>query len=134
VSESFEVSTILPASPARIYRAWLNGDAHAAFIGANAEITPEVGARFSMWDGYIEGQNEELEPDRRIVQSWRTTEFPAESPDSRLAIVLEKVEGGTRLTLFHTGLPEGQGEQYRKGWEEHYFARMREYFSPSEQT
>jgi uncharacterized protein YndB with AHSA1/START domain len=129
VSESFDVSTILPASAQRIYRAWLSSEEHAAFIGASAEINPGVGGRFSMWDGYIEGVNEELEPDHRIVQRWRTTEFPPESPDSRLEIVLEEVAEGTRLTMYHTEIPEGQGDQYREGWEEHYFEGMREYFS-----
>ncbi len=134
MSESFEISTVLPASAERIYQAWLSSDEHAAFIGASAEIRPEVGAKFSMWDGYIEGRNEELELNRRIVQSWRTTEFPAESPDSRLEIVLDEVEGGTRLTLYHRDLPDGQGERYREGWEEHYFEAMREYFTPGEQS
>lgn len=132
MSESFEVSTVLPASPESIYKAWLSSDEHTAFIGAGAEISAEVGARFSMWDGYIEGVTLELEPNRRIVQSWRTTEFPPESPDSRLKIVLEEVEEGTRLTLYHTELPEGQGQQYQEGWEEHYFKGMREYFTSGE--
>ena len=80
MSESFEVSTVLPASAERIYKAWLSSDEHAAFIGASAETSSEVGARFSMWDGYIEGVNEELEPSHRIVQRWRTTEFPPREP------------------------------------------------------
>jgi uncharacterized protein YndB with AHSA1/START domain len=129
--ESFEVSTVLPAKAERIYQAWLSSEEHAAFIDASARILPEVGARFSMWDGYIEGVNEELEPNRRIVQSWRTTEFPPDSPDSRLEIVLEEVEGGTRITLHHSNVPEGQGKQYREGWVEHYFEHMRRYFSGS---
>jgi len=133
VSESFKVSTVLPASAERIYEAWLNSNEHAAFIGSSAEIDAAVGGRFSMWDGYIEGVNEQLEPNHRIVQSWRTTEFPPDSPDSRLEIVLEEGEAGTRLTLHHTELPEGQGEQYRDGWEEHYFEGMREYFSQGEE-
>ena len=43
--------------------------------------------------------------------------------------MLEEVEEGTRLTLIHSEIPEGQGEQYRQGWEEHYFEGVREYFS-----
>jgi len=132
VSESFEVSTVLPASAHRIYEAWLSSNEHADFIGASAEINPAVGGKFSMWDGYIEGVNEELEPNQRIVQRWRTTEFPAESPDSRLEIMLEEVEEGTRLILIHSEIPEGQGEQYREGWEEHYFEGIREYFSSND--
>lgn len=129
MAESFKVSTILPASARRIYDAWLSSKEHAAFIGAGADIAPEVGGRFSAWDGYIEGVNEQLEPYHRIVQSWRTTEFPPDSPDSRLEIVLEEVEGGTRITLFHSNIPAGQGQGYKEGWLEHYFEPMKRYFS-----
>lgn len=129
MSESFEVSTVLPVSAERIYEAWLSSAEHSAFIDASAEIEREIETSFSMWDGYIEGVNKELEPNHRIVQSWRTTEFPPDASDSRLEIVLEEVEGGTRMTLYHSNLPGGQGDQYRVGWEENYFEPMRRYFS-----
>ncbi len=70
-----------------------------------------------------------LEPNHRIVQSWRTTEFPPESPDSRLELILEEVEGGTKLTLRHSNIPEGQGQMYKDGWVEWYFEPMQAYFS-----
>ena len=37
------------------------------------------------------------EPNRRIVQAWRTTEFPSSGPDSRLEVLLEETEGGTKV-------------------------------------
>jgi uncharacterized protein YndB with AHSA1/START domain len=129
MSDSFEVSTLLPASPERVYGAWLSSEEHGAIIGASAETAPQVGARFSMWDGYIEGTNLQLEPYHRIVQSWRTSEFPPGSPDSRLEIVLEEVEGRTRITLIHSSIPDGQGEGYQEGWVEHYFEPMKRHFS-----
>jgi uncharacterized protein YndB with AHSA1/START domain len=133
MSESFEISTVLPAPPARVYAAWLSSDEHAAMTGASdgsgAEIDPRVGGAHSAWDGYITGTTLELEPNRRIVQAWRTVEFPADSPDSRLEIVLDAVDGGTRLTLKHSAIPDGQGVSYESGWVENYFEPMREYFS-----
>jgi activator of HSP90 ATPase len=66
------------------------------------------------------------------VQSWRTSDFPEESEDSRLEILLEEAEGGTKLTLIHTQIPEGQGEEYRRGWEEFYFEPLSQYFSKQE--
>jgi len=129
MSDSFEVSTVLPAPPARVYAAWLSSDEHTAMTGASAEIDPLIGGAHSAWDGYITGTTLELEPDRRIVQAWRTVEFPADSPDSRLEIVLDAVDGGTRLTLKHSAIPDGQGASYESGWVENYFEPMREYFS-----
>lgn len=130
MSESFEMSAFFPGiAPERLYRAWLDGEAHAAMTGSPAQVDSQAGGRFTAWEGYISGANLELQPFRRIVQAWRTTEFPAGSPDSELVILLEEEESGTRLTLVHSQIPDGQGESYRQGWEEFYFAPMQEYFS-----
>jgi uncharacterized protein YndB with AHSA1/START domain len=133
LSDAFEISTVLPAPPARVYAAWLSSAEHAAMTGgsagSSADIDPRVGGAYSAWDGYITGVTLELEPDRRIVQSWRTVEFPADSQDSRLEIVLEPVTGGARLTLKHSDIPAGQGASYETGWVENYFEPMQAYFS-----
>jgi hypothetical protein len=42
--------------------------------------------------------------------------------------VIEPAEGGTLVTLSHSDIPRGQAESYESGWEESYFAPMREYF------
>jgi activator of HSP90 ATPase len=127
--DSFEVSTVLPAKAQRIYEAWLDGARHAAFTGAAASGKPTVGARFTAWEGYIEGINVELEPYSRIVQHWRTSEFPTGAPDSLLVVQLEpEGDDSTRITLRHTHVPEGQGESYRQGWIDHYFEPLRRHF------
>ena len=96
-TESITLWEIFPASPREIYDAWLSS-AHGKMVGSTATVDPRVGGAFTAWDGYIRGTTLELEPYRRIVQAWRTTEFSAASPDSRLELLLEQVEGGTRLT------------------------------------
>ena len=116
--ESIEVSVVLPTGPRQVYEAWLNSDAHAAFTGR----------AFTAWDGYIQGKNLELEPFTRILQSWRTTDFPAASPDSQLEVLLEAEGNGTRLTLRHTNIPDGQGDSYQQGWVDYYFEPMKTYF------
>ncbi len=60
------------------------------------------------------------------MQSWRTTEFPPESPDSRVEITLEPTLGGTLVTLLHTDIPVGQGDRYRQGWNEYYLTAPQE--------
>jgi uncharacterized protein YndB with AHSA1/START domain len=129
MSEAFEISTVLPAPPDRVYAAWLSSDQHAAMTGGSADIDPRVGGKHSAWDGYITGTTLELDPSRRIVQSWRTAEFPADSADSRLEIVLDLAGVGTRLTLNHSDIPDGQGASYQSGWVENYFEPMKNYFS-----
>jgi uncharacterized protein YndB with AHSA1/START domain len=130
VTESFEVFTFIPGvSAERVYRAWMDSKEHGDFTGGEAEIDPRVGGRFAAWDGYIQGTTLALEPHRRIIQTWRTTEFPPGSPDSRLEVVLEDEGGGARVTLIHSDIPEGQGESYRQGWDESYFTPMQAYFA-----
>ena len=78
---SYTLSTVIPASPAEIYRAWLDSVAHSEMTGGEATMSDQVGADVSAWDGYITGRNLELVPGERIVQSWRTTEFDDEFED-----------------------------------------------------
>ena len=97
--------------------------------GNPANVDGNVGGNFTAWDGYIFGSTLELEPGQRIVQAWRTSEFPDDAPDSRLEILFEEVPGGTKVTLIHTDMPEDQAGSYRQGWEDFYFKPMKEYFS-----
>ncbi len=129
--ESLRITAILPATPEEIYSAWLDATEHSEFTGGKATIEPGIGGKHTAWDGYISGQTLELLPGRKIVQTWRTTEFPPDAEDSRLELLLEsRGEGGeTTLTLIHTNIPVGQGAQYKDGWGEHYFEPMRAYFA-----
>jgi len=97
--------------------------------GSQAEVEGRSGGPFKAWDGYIWGKTIELEPNRRIVQAWRTSEFPEDSPDSRVEILLEEVPDGTNVILNHTEIPDGQGDEYKQGWDDFYFTPMRAYFS-----
>ena len=127
--ESIEVAAEFKVSPKRLYEAWLDGKQHSAFTGgAQASVEARVGGEHTAWDGYIWGKIVTLEPHRRIVQTWRTSEFPEGSEDSQLEVLLEPTPGGTRLRLVHTRIPDGQGDRYRDGWDENYFRPMRSYF------
>lgn len=130
-TESFEVSRIIPATPERIFNAWLDSSEHAKFTGMAATIDRTVGGGFTIGDGYIQGSTIELEPHRRIVQSWRSTEFPEGAAPSRLEVYLEPAEGGTLVRIVHSEIPQGQSDRYLKGWGEYYFDPMTEYFSES---
>ena len=125
----FSVSDVIPASSDAIYDAWLSSDEHSAMTGGLAEIDPQVGGRYSAWDGYIEGETLELEPKRRIVQSWRTSNFTEEHADSQIEVVLERADGGTRVTVNHTTVPDTQRGYQDGGWQKSYFDPMREYFA-----
>jgi uncharacterized protein YndB with AHSA1/START domain len=127
--ESFRVSTVLPVSARRLYDAWLDAEEHAGFTGGAASVEARVGGKHTAWDGYIEGKILDLVDGERIVQSWRTAEFPRGAPDSRIEVLLREVETGTEIAIVHIDIPEGQGARYQSGWVEHYFDPMRDYFA-----
>jgi activator of HSP90 ATPase len=128
MKNGFTISEIIPAKASEIYNAWLNSEGHAAMTGSLAHVDGKVGGKFTAWDGYIFGRTLELTPNQRIVQVWRTSEFPDDSPDSHVEILLEEVPGGTKVTLTHSDMPEDQVDSYRQGWDDFYFKPMKSYF------
>lgn len=127
--DAIELSVFLPATAKQIYDAWLSSEEHGAFTGGTAVIDPKIGGKFKVWDDYITGTTLELEPYRRIVQAWRTPDFPADSQDSKLEVLLEETTEGTTLTLLHHDIPEGQGTDYEQGWNDYYFEPLKDYFT-----
>jgi len=130
---SFTLTTTIPASPQEVYEAWLDSLAHTEMTGGEANLSGEIGAEVSAWDGYISGRNLELVSGERIVQSWRTSEFSDEHEDSIITLTLEEVEDGTRLTLEHTNVPDEQKSYEEGGWQENYFEPMVAYFTERKQ-
>jgi activator of HSP90 ATPase len=126
--ESVVLDMWFPVEPKVFFKAWLDSRAHGAFTGSAASIEPRVGGAFTAWDGYIRGKTLELDPPRRILQAWRTSDFPDGAPDSLLELQLDPISGGTQLTLRHTGIPEAQGVDYAQGWLDYYFEPMQTYF------
>jgi uncharacterized protein YndB with AHSA1/START domain len=127
--DALRVTTAIPVAPTTLYFAWLDGAQHSAMTGSPAKIEPVVGSKFAARDGYISGKLVTLDLGRRLIMSWRTTDFPRDAHDSRVEIHFEGLGAGTRVTILHTEIPEGQGEKYRVGWMEQYFTPMRAHFS-----
>jgi activator of HSP90 ATPase len=127
MKNDFTLTANFDTMPETIYKAWLSTTGHTSMTGSPAKIDGSVSGEFTAWDGYIWGTFLELDENKRIVQLWRTAEFLEEHQDSHVEILLEEVSGGTKLTLVHTKVPEGQ-DGYIKGWEDFYFTPMKEYF------
>lgn len=125
---AFELRHHFNVNPAQIYAAWLDSAQHSRMTGGQAECSHEIGGSFTAWDGYIEGKNVALKSNQEIVQSWRTSEFGEKDEDSIVALHFNTHENGTELVLNHKNIPEGQ-MQYKKGWLEHYFIPMENYFN-----
>ena len=129
MSFKFTVSSVVPATPIAVYDAWLNSKAHGAVTGTKAKASNTVGGKWSASDDYCFGVNLELVPGKKIVQSWRSTDFADDDRDSRISLDLKPVAGGTKLTLLHSSIPDSQADTgYKEGWMDYYFEPMKQYF------
>ncbi len=124
----FKLSVTIKAPAELIYKTWLNSKGHREMTGSEASISDQVGTSFSAWDGYISGENLELETNKRIIQTWRTTEFKKNQEDSLVEIeLIPNDKLSTKIVLTHTNLSD-QDEHFKKGWKDFYFIPMKKYF------
>jgi activator of HSP90 ATPase len=118
--------TELEAVPSRVYQALMNSQEHAAFTGMEVTIDPQVGGVFETFDHEASGMFLDLEKDKRIVQSWRHTEFPA-GFYSVVHIDLEPTEKGTRVNFNHIGVPEESSGWLTEAWKKVYWNRLKDF-------
>ena len=129
MTKKFTVSDVVPAKPKAVYDTWLDSRGHARMTGGGkAKASPKVGAKHTARDGYIMGVNLELVPGKRIVQSWRSSQFTADDKDSKISVTLKPDAGGTKVILLHSGVPDSH-MGYNEGWRESYFEPMKAYFA-----
>jgi len=119
---------LIPASHQEVYDALLDSKKHSEFTGSKAKGKPEVGAKFTAWDGYISGKILELDEGKRILQEWVTTEWPAGYPPSKVEFTFNEVDGKTELTMVHSDVPIDQKEELQQGWIDFYWEPLKNYF------
>jgi activator of HSP90 ATPase len=119
--------------PQEVYDALVDPRKHAEFTGAKATGQAKVGAKFTAWDGYITGKHLQLEPGKRLVQEWSTTEWPTGAQPSRLEWTFVRKSDGTEVTLLHSEVPSDQAESYRQGWIDYYWEPLKQYFEDQQE-
>ena len=120
-----EQERVFAATPAELFLAFADPKLHGAFTGSAATGRARAGARFTAWDGYISGRTIEVEPGRRIVQEWRTTDWPDGALPSRLDLSFFDHPRGARVVLRQTDVPRTQARGYRDGWSDYYWKPLR---------
>ena len=108
-----------------IYETLMDSKKHSQLTGSKAQISKKVGAKFSIYEGEIQGVNLELVPDRKIVQSWRYSDWP-EGHYSKATFLLEESKGVTKLTFTQTEVPEELYQDVAQGWRDYYWQPMKE--------
>jgi len=123
-------TVLFDAPPHDVFEALMDSKKHAAFTGDKAKIDRRVGGIFSVFGGYATGKTLRLEKDKVIVQSWRSTEFAKDDPDSRVTFHLSKRGNGTRLIFVHSNVTDAQAADIKQGWIDFYWTPLKEYLGP----
>ncbi len=125
-TKTIKDKVVFNANAHEVYEALMDSKKHAEFTGAAANISREVGGKFNAWDGYIEGENIELIPDRKIVQKWRSEEegWP-KGHFSTVTFELSEKNGKTILEFTQTNVPEKVYENIKQGWKDYYWQPMK---------
>jgi uncharacterized protein YndB with AHSA1/START domain len=137
---SVELQRTIPASPARVYRAWLDPElllrwaAPVEYEAVRVEVDERVGGHYRCWHVDAQGWDVggydceilELVPDERIVLRWQFVgpdRSPLADASSRLTIALRPVPpDACELTLVHDRLDglerrlPGMTDATRRGW------------------
>ena len=120
--ESAVIEAHLAAVPERVYAALTEADALTAWywpdsMSPQATSDPVVGGRFGLTTSSagmaFSGEYVELEPPRRIVQTWR---WAGDDRSSRVTITLTPAGDGVDLVVVHDQLDAETREKYRDGW------------------
>jgi activator of HSP90 ATPase len=120
-------SVRINASPHDVYEALMDSGKHSQLTGSKASISRKTGGRFTAFDGYSEGTNLELVPDRKIVQTWRASDWP-EGHYSRVIFSLKGTEYGTFLAFYQKDVPEEQYDDIYQGWKDYYWTPLKKMF------
>jgi activator of HSP90 ATPase len=124
---SVKQEVVLNATPVEVYNALMDSRKHGAFTGAPAKISKKVGGVVSCYGGGIQAINVELVAGKRIIQSWRGSQW--KPGEWSLAIFNLKKRGKkTTLSLEQYGVPDHDVAMVRKGWKDYYWIKMNDYF------
>ncbi|KAJ9060219.1 Co-chaperone [Entomophthora muscae] len=92
-----------------------------------ATISKDIDSNFSLFGGNIQGTVKELVPGKKIVQKWRTNNWPA-GHYSTVTILLEEQTGSVNLILEQDGVPVGELDITRRNWAQFYWNSIKSTF------
>ncbi len=109
------------AEPKELYELYMNSKKHSLVTEQKAVLSRKVGGSYSAYDGYIKGKNLALISGKRIVQTWRASNWSKSVMDSIFILTFEKAGGGTEVTMVHANLPDKEKKHLAKGWYDCYW-------------
>lgn len=123
----------LSASPQRVLELLTNAALVRKWSGSDAVIEAKEGGEFAMFDGWVTGKVTKVGT-KELGYTWKTSDWSAETKESEVLYTLESRDGGTKITVHHSGLPtEDEAASHRSGWTDYFFDPLEDYIMIFEQ-
>ena len=107
-----------------VYNSLMNSRQHSRIAGMRVTIGSRPGSRFSVWGGGIHGFTLQLKANKKIVQAWRSEDWPKDHYSVAI-FNFQKAGKGTRLTFEQYGVPKTKYRDISDGWKTYYWAPMK---------
>lgn len=111
--------------PDRVYRHLTDSKLHSELTGQKAVISGEVGGAFTTHGGRVSGINVDMVPGKRLVQAWRSKDFPVGAFSMAAFELTRTKDGGTQLVLTHRGVPKALIPAVEADWRATYWDNFR---------
>ena len=121
IEQTYEIN----ASTEEVFEALVNADIVQDWSGDEAKMSPEVGAKFSLWGGQMFGTNLEVVKNKKLVQEWCYDQW--EKP-SKVTFTLKAKGKKTIVYLLHEDVPEKSVNSITDGWNAYYLGAIQEMF------
>jgi len=119
---------LFKASVHDVFELLMDSKKHSAFSGDKAIISRKIDGKFKAYGGYISGKNIEIVKDKRIVQTWRASDWPS-GTNSKVIFEFEKSVKNTKLKFTQEDVPEEQYADIKQGWIDFYWEPMKKYLA-----
>lgn len=111
-TQTLSFTQLVEAKPSEVYRAFTNATALREWLCDVATVIPHAGGRLYLWWNsgyYASGEFLEAESDKKLVFTWLGRGEPG---SSQVQVTFSEQDGGTQVTLEHSGL--GIGEDWSR--------------------
>ena len=121
---SIHQEVVIKGSPKVVYNILLSSKKFGEMTGGRkAKISKDEGGTASLFGGAIQARNIELVPGKRVVQAWRSADWP-EGQYSIVRFELTVDGTNTKLSFDQVGHPADAASHLERGWHEMYWNPM----------
>lgn len=129
--EKLKISVKLHCEPKPVFTALLNAAQHSKITETTCTIEPSEKSHFNLLNGKVKGKIIELFPYKRMLISWRHTEFESNDKDSSVEFVFVYKDENTLLTITHSQIPDEWSDRIKEIWKKSYFKNLKTLFNNS---